>query len=185
MISAILLLIERDDIRDISKLNLLSTCHEFRDLLRYTIFTDYRNYNNVKYLDQYLYFTKGSKKLRCTSLLDNFKNLYTLNYQRDCIDPRIKSIQYNIPCRIENIPKTVRNVFVDVGCVICTTIPNTVLNLYITSNFTSHFIEFEDIGLKQITESQTLNRKSGPLYIHFKCVYRGIGFSGMDIFIKR
>lgn len=189
------MLLERDDLGDVDKLNVLSTCHAFRNMLGYTTFTGEYDYEKIKYLDSFYYKTGDGKKMR-VNLLDNFTNIYTTTkHGKECIDPRVRTLKYT--SHIIHIPEHIRTIHAQRKYLGFVAIPEFVHTLILDVNIPIVDITIMDGGKFKFIQnigSKTIPRQNGiPLNVRLRVPIsttprydsRWSSGGGHEIWIKR
>ena len=153
------LVCEHGELTDRDKLNVLSTCKEFRALLNKIRFTERYNYDRIKHLP----------------FLDSFTHIYAHIRDSEPIDTRINDVIYEMCDKnlriVDHIPKHVKMVeispYVSVMCVI----PETVNELTLKDSY-GEIIRIQDgvnIIERMFTESCTVTRTfAKPLIINLE-----------------
>lgn len=153
------LVCEHGELTDWDKLNVLSTCKEFRALLNQIRFTERYDYDRIKHLP----------------FLDSFTHIYAHIRDNEPIDTRINDVIYEMYDKnlriIDHIPKHVKMVeispYVSEMCVI----PETVTKLTLKDSY-GRIIRIQDgvnIIERTFIESCTIARISAPpLIVHLE-----------------
>lgn len=141
------LVCEHGNLNDRDKLNVLSTCKEFRALLNKIQFTERYDYDRIKHLP----------------FLDSFIHIYAHIRDNKPIDTRINDVKYEIRGVINHIPKHVKmveiNLYVSEISEMCV-IPETVTKLTLKDGY-GKIIRIQDgagIIQRTFTENCTVTR---------------------------
>ena len=192
MISAFLVVLEHGNLKDVDKLNLLSTCSDFWKLRNRVKFTSRREYGKVKNLPFINNFTNI-----CTEFLydvnDKHINLIRSLTYTDSKHAPPEFLNTFITPRVMfgAIPPHIRNLYVDTAFSMYSIIPEHVIKLVIYDEW-ERCIRIQDGEVVKNVQSKLSydNKRSRPILrikrkLHKQRTHYTYYGGGFDIFIKR